>query len=246
MQMNHSKTFLNQTVEHFYMGFLITAVYVIVAPRFVEHGLPGLGGLLFVELFVLTPLVIMHLLVTARRLNQSWSLDSVILYREPIGRKSFLLWYVIGLVAIFGTYIPLYPVGLFMRDELFAWLPAWYFNPGYGTTDLGLLANLFLIGILIDGIVAPTMEEVFFRGYLLPRMEYLKGWAPLVNGAFFGLYHFWQPHNLIAVVTVGIILSYVVWKTKNVYLGIALHCTINILGAAGGYFAVVNGIDISR
>lgn len=228
------------------MGVLITAVYVVIAPGFVAHGYPGIGSLLFVELFVLAPLVTAHLLVMARKLNRSWSLDNVILNREPIGRKSFLLWYGLGLVAIFGTYIPLYPVGLVVREELFAWLPAWYFNPGYGTTDLGLLANLFLVGILVDGLIAPTLEEVFFRGYLLPRMAYLKAWAPLVNGAFFGLYHFWQPHNLIALVVVGIILSCVVWKTRNVYLGIALHCTINVLGAVAGYFAVVNGIDIAR
>ncbi len=244
--MNHSKTFLNQTVEHFYMGVLITAFYVVITPRFVENGYPGLGALLFVELFVLMPLVIVHLLMVARKLDQSWSLGNVILYRTPIGKKSFLLWYVVGLLAIFGTYIPLYPVGIFVRSELFAWLPAWYFDPGYGTTDFGLLATLFLVGILIDGIIAPTLEEVFFRGYLLPRMAYLKRWAPVVNGTFFGLYHFWQPHNLVALIVVGIILSYTVWKTRNVYLGIALHCTINILGAVGGYFASVNGIDIAR
>ena len=244
--MSHSRTFLIQVIEHFYMGVVITAVYVLIAPGFLEHGYPGLSALLFVELFVLTPLVILHLLVTARRLNRPWSLGKVILNREALGKKSFLMWYGLGLVAIFGTYLPLYPVGLFVRDELFTWLPEWYFNPGYGTTDLSLLANLFLIGILIDGIIAPTLEEVFFRGYLLPRMEYLKGWAPVVNGAFFGLYHFWQPHNFIALVVVGIILSYIVWKTRNVYLGIALHCTINILGVVGGYFAVSSGIDIAR
>lgn len=246
MQMNHSKTFLKQTIEHFYMGVLITAVYVVISPRIVAHGYAGIGALLFVELFVLTPLVFVHLLVTARKLERPGSLDIVIPNREPIGKKSFLLWYVLGLVAIFGTYIPLYPVGIFVRGELFAWLPDWYFNPGYGVTDLSTLANLFLVAILIDGIIAPTLEEVFFRGYLLPRMDYMKKWAPIVNGAFFGIYHFWQPHNLLALIVVGVILSYIVWKTKNVYLGIALHCTINVMGAVGGYFAVVNGVDIPR
>jgi membrane protease YdiL (CAAX protease family) len=244
--MNHSRTSLNQTVEHLYLGVLVTAAYVVLAPRFIDRGYPGLGALLFVELFVLAPIVIAHLLVIARQLNRSWSLDNVILYREKIGWKRFLLWYVIGLVAVNVTYIPLYPVGLFVRGELFTWLPEWYFNPGYGATDIGLVANMFLLGIIIDGIIGPTMEELFFRGYLLPRMGYLKGWAPVVNGALFGLYHFWQPHNLIALVIVGTILSYIVWKTKNVYLGIAVHCTMNVVGAVGGYLAVVNGVFMAR
>jgi membrane protease YdiL (CAAX protease family) len=244
--MHTTTTFLKQTFEHFYLGIAITAVYVIISPGVLESGYPGIASLLLVELLVLTPIIVTHLLVIARKQNHSWSLDDVILYRTPIGGKSFLLWFIFGLIAINATYIPLCPVGIYFRNEIFTWLPGWYFNPGYGTEDRSLLANLFLIGIIVDGIIAPVLEELYFRGYLLPRMSYLKGWAPLVNGAFFGLYHFWQPHNLVALIVVGTILSYVVWKTKNVYLGIALHCAINIVGAAGGYFAVVNGIDISR
>ncbi len=71
-------------------------------------------------------------------------------------------------------------------------------------------------------------------------------WAPVINGACFGLYHFWQPHNLIAVVAVGIVLSLVVWKTKNVWVGVAIHCLINVLGALGGYVAVMQGEMIVR
>ncbi|MDH3907072.1 MAG: hypothetical protein OEV16_15645, partial [Gammaproteobacteria bacterium] len=110
--MNHSTTFLNQTFEHFYLGILVTAIYVISAPLLIDWGYPGFGALLFVEFFVLAPVIIVHLLMIARRPNQSWSLDNVILYRESIGAKRFLLWFVIGLVALNVTYIPLYPVGL--------------------------------------------------------------------------------------------------------------------------------------
>ena len=42
------------------------------------------------------------------------------------------------------------------------------------------------------------------------------------------------------------VLSYVVWKTKNVYLGIIIHCTINLLGAIGGYMAVSEGLVLGR
>lgn len=244
--MAYSRTFLSQTAEHLYMGVLMTAAYLVAAPAMVGMGYPGISALLFVELFVLSPLVIAHLFLIARRLGPPGSLAGVVLNRNPVGRKSFLLWYAAGLVAIFATYVPLYPIGILVREELFSWLPAWYFNPGFGTTDRDLIANLFLLGILVDGLIAPTLEEAFFRGYLLARMDYLKGWAPVVNGGLFGIYHFWQPHNLIALMLVGTILSWVVWKTKNVYLGVALHCTINVLGAAGGYFAVVNGVDIAR
>jgi membrane protease YdiL (CAAX protease family) len=244
--MSNQSIFIRHAFEHFYLGIIITMIYVMLSPLFIAWGYPGFTSLLFVELFVLTPIVVAHLFYKAQRLNQSWSLGSVIPYRNRLGKKSFLAWFAIGIVAISAVYVPLYPVGLFLREEAFAWLPEWYFNPGYGADNLTLLANIFLIGIVVDGIIGPVAEELFFRGYLLPRMSYLKGWAPLANGTFFGLYHFWQPHNLLALVAVGCILSYIVWKTKNVYLGIAIHCSINILGAVGGYFAVIGGVDIAR
>ena len=140
----------------------------------------------------------------------------------------------------------MYPIGLFFRENVFFWLPEWYFNPGYGTSDMNLVANVFLVGILVDGLVGPIVEELFFRGYLLPRMAYLKKWAPVLNGVLFGLYHFWQPHNYFAIMGVGIVLSWIVWKTKNVYVGIIVHCTLNILGAIMAYFAASGGVMISR
>ena len=51
--MNQPTTFLNQTFEHFYLGILMTAIYVISAPLLVDWGYPGFGALLFVEFFVL-------------------------------------------------------------------------------------------------------------------------------------------------------------------------------------------------
>lgn len=151
-----------------------------------------------------------------------------------------------GIILSAVIYIPLYPLGLYFRESMFSWLPEWYFNPSFGTDNLELIAKVFLIGIFIDGLVGPIIEELFFRGYLLPRMAFLKNWAPILNGLMFGAYHFWQPHNLIAVCAMGIILSLIVWKTKNVYLGIAIHCTMNILGSISGYMAVSNGVFIGR
>lgn len=244
--MKNQTIFMKHLIDHLYLGVILTLVYVVASPMIIEWGYPALTALLFIEIAVLAPMVSLHLWYSHRQFQISDSIEQVILFKEKIGVKSFLIWMIVGVVAINLVYIPLYPVGIFIREEFFGWLPEWYFNPSYGVTDQGLLASVFLAGILIDGIIGPVAEELFFRGYLLPRMTYLKSWAPIVNGALFGIYHFWQPHNLIALIGVGIILSYIVWKTKNVYLGMAIHCLINILGAVGGYYAVTNGIMIER
>ncbi|GAB5527738.1 MAG: hypothetical protein Roseis2KO_56100 [Roseivirga sp.] len=239
-------TFSKQVVNHFYLGVIITVFYAAISPQVVEAGYPSITVLLLAELLVLTPIGLSHLYRKGKLLNGRYSLYNVIAFREKLPVKSLIGWSLLGVLGCLVVYAPAYPLGLYLRETLFSWLPEWYFNPGFGTSDTQLIARVLLVGIFIDGLVGPIIEELFFRGYLLPRMSYLKKWAPIVNGVFFGLYHFWQPHNLIGLMAVGIVLSYIVWKKKNVYLGIIIHCSINIIGAISAYLAASNGIIIGR
>ena len=50
---------------------------------------------------------------------------------------------------------------------------------------------------ILNGFVGPIVEELYFRGYLLPRMEWMGRWAPLVNVSLFSLYHFWSPWQIV-------------------------------------------------
>ena len=80
---------------------------------------------------------------------------------------------------------------------------------------------------VINGFVGPIVEELYFRGYLLPRMEYLGRWAPLVNVTLFSLYHFWSPWQIVArILGFGPTVYAVRWK-RNVYLGMVVHCSLN-------------------
>lgn len=231
-------------MNHLYVGVIITLFYAMISPMIIDAGLPGMSILLAAEVFILAPLVFLHLRISAQK--RSVAIHQVIQFQQKLSFKSFILWTLLGILACIVVYVPLYPIGLYLRHNWFGWLPEWYFNPSYGTENIQLIANTFLIGIFIDGLVGPIAEEFFFRGYLLPRMAFLKKWAPIINGALFGLYHFWQPHNFLATMAVGIVLSFVVWKTKNVYIAIAIHCTLNILGALGGFIAASGGVLIGR
>ena len=51
--------------------------------------------------------------------------------------------------------------------------------------------------LVLNGFVGPIVEELYFRGYLLPRMEWMGRWAPLVNVSLFSLYHFWSPWQIV-------------------------------------------------
>lgn len=239
-------TLKKQLWYHFYMGIIFLAIYVLISGPLVDMGYPGLAPLLLVELLVLTPLATAHLLRKGKDLNGRYTFKNVIAYKEKLSVGQYIKWSLLGMLACLFVFIPLYPIGLWIKENIFFWLPEWYFDPGFGSADLSIIAKVFFLGIFIDGIIGPLVEELFFRGYLLPRMAYLKKWAPILNGALFGLYHFWQPHNYMATVLIGIILSWIVWKKKNVYLGIIIHCTLNTLGALAGFLAASEGLPMFR
>lgn len=227
---------------HFYPGILLLIFYVIVCPLIIARGYPGIMALLLAEVMVLAPIAWVHL----RRVRQTLDSQPLIPYTNTLTLRQYIIWGGLGILGCILVYVPMYPVGIWLRETVFSWLPAWFFNPLAGNANQQVLSGVMLAGILIDGVIGPVAEELYFRGYLLPRMAFLKNWAPVVNGLFFGLYHFWQPHNYAAIVAVGIIISTIVWKKKNVYLGIIIHCAINIMGAIGGYMAVISGEGFVR
>jgi len=91
------------------------------------------------------------------------------------------------------------------------------------------LAYLLLV-FPINGIAAPIIEELYFRGYLMPRLSRFGNWTPLLAAALFTLYHFWQPYYWITQFLSILPLVYAVWWKRNVRLGIIIHASLNILG----------------
>ena len=73
------------------------------------------------------------------------------------------------------------------------------------------------------------MEELYFRGYLLPRLSRYGRWAPLLGGLFFGLYHVWQLFGFPTVFLLGTVLGYVVWWKQDIRISIGLHAFANAL-----------------
>lgn len=79
-------------------------------------------------------------------------------------------------------------------------------------------------------VLIPLTEELYFRGYLLPRMPAgSKVWASVFHSALFALYHTWTPWMFVAR-TLGVLpLIYIVRKKENIYLGIIAHIILNSL-----------------
>jgi len=74
-------------------------------------------------------------------------------------------------------------------------------------------------------------EELWWRGYILPRQELVHGkWTWLVHGILWTFFHlpFWW--NLLAMLPSTLSLPYVASRLKNTTPGIIAHFTMNGLG----------------
>jgi membrane protease YdiL (CAAX protease family) len=133
----------------------------------------------------------------------------------------------------FGLLFANGPLRDFLARDVFGWLPA-YLLPGWeppAPPDRGLLLFALALQLLVDGLAAPVAEELYFRGFLLPRLGYLGAWAPLVNAALFTVHHWWQPFNWPQIFLIMLPLVYLVWWRRSVRLSVAMHCAGNSIGA---------------
>lgn len=72
-------------------------------------------------------------------------------------------------------------------------------------------------------LAVPSVEELYFRGFLLPRIPGGSHWAPLLNASLFSLYHFWLPWDFFGRL-VALPVAYVVqWKRGLAVLVLGDH-----------------------
>jgi uncharacterized protein len=72
-------------------------------------------------------------------------------------------------------------------------------------------------------------RDLYFRGYLLPRIDRLGRWAPVLSTVLFSVYHLWTPwQNLTRIV--GLLpMTWLAWHRRSTQLAIAVHVSINLV-----------------
>ena len=226
---------------HLVPGALVTAAFVALAPVIEAAGFPPLMALLAAIVLVLVPIELGIVLGAVRHVG----FDAAVPYRRPIRGRDWLWLVPLLIVAAFigfGVHMLIEP-GLIER--FFGWVPAWFVAPipldRLGDYSRGAWVVTLVLFFVLNGFVGPIVEEFYFRGYLLPRMERFGRWAPLLDVSLFSIYHFWSPWQILArILGIGPMVYAVYWK-RNIYLGMVVHCSLNALGVL-----LVSGMVLGR
>ncbi len=207
------------------MGTLVT-----IAPVVIGAGAPLTLAYSASVVFAGIPCMIAVLLVAHKRIRDR----PVVRNREHIPAWQYPVLFFPLLALAFGLLVATAPLNQWPSSNVFHWLPDYLrpdwepvAPPGHQLILLGLLLQF-----LTNGVLAPVIEEVYFRGYLLPRMGRLNGWAPAATALLFSVQHLWQPIYWVLLFILNIPLTYVVWWKRNFYISILLHVTGNCVGAA--------------
>ena len=214
---------------HLLPGALITVAFVFLGPWLKQNHLPPMMAILIPIVLILIPFELGLLYYLGYRRNGRLSLEGIVLNRAPLPIKDYFLFAPALLFWSVFLFMTLAGLDQAILTGLFGWLPDWFqinrFNPAdYSQPALTLT---FVLLLVLNGFVGPVVEELYFRGYLLPRIEYLKGWAPLVNVLLFSLYHFFSPWQNLTRILALLPLAYTVHWKKNIYLSMLAHCLLN-------------------
>lgn len=203
-------------------------------------GLPRQVAFLSMDVLVLLPLLLIFLYWLGMRRNGRPSLTGIVLNRRklPTGR---LILLVSGLFAWALVVIELLgPVDAVLFDRLFYWVPAALLpEESMAAYPPAVLLATHFTSIVMVGVVAPIVEELYFRGYLLPRVSWMGSGAPVWNTILFTSYHFWSPWRFVTRVVFSLPMVFTVWKTKSISVGIWWHCLGNVIGEIITFLAVL-------
>jgi uncharacterized protein len=227
---------------HLIPGAVTTGIYIACMPAVTRAGYPPLAALLIASVVGLIPVEIGILFFEGKRKNERWSLDGIVLYREkwPMSRY-FTVVPAVFLICIAAIGISV-PIDRLWARVAFSWLPDQFVftgikqYAGYGRTVL--LVTFF--SRLVLGMVVPICEEMYFRGYLLPRISRFGGRAILLGSGLYALQNFALLYSLPSMFLASLPVVIVTWVTHNYRVGMVARIALGLVGGVLGLVGIMH------
>jgi membrane protease YdiL (CAAX protease family) len=157
-------------------------------------------------------------------------------------------WQDLGLRGFSGTALGL-GCGLLILSYLFNLIYSLVlaqFNLRMQQDLMPLLSELsspwwFLLGAVV---VAPVVEEIFFRGFLFAGLRGRYGWqkAAVISSALFALVHL-QPTAVLPIFLLGLIFALLYERSGSIWPAVLMHVSSNALALGAAYLALRLGLS---
>jgi membrane protease YdiL (CAAX protease family) len=214
-------------VLHLAPGAFLTLAFLLAAPAVNRAGGSSYLALLLCIPLVLVPSEVGVLLFERRRTGSSWKSIITPLASPRVSALEILL-------SVAALYAVSEAAGLLtvssrsaILDALARRLPPWAVVDAFPE---GVSAGTLWLGLLLSGLVAPIVEEFYFRGFLMPRIPVAGAWAPAVSAALFSIYHFFSPWNYLGIFVIFLPLAYYVRIRGKLLPAIITHSLFNSVG----------------
>jgi membrane protease YdiL (CAAX protease family) len=222
-------TLIQSIILHLFPGIIMVMVDFLLVPLIMGYGVPNDLAYNADTVLALVPIQLGILLYVTKQNTGTYKIASQLPYLEKSSLKEYLIF--IPLMAIWAIAVNdvLTPLEINFRDTVFTFIPTKYFIGNYDLSSFsnGKIILTSLVCLLLNGFTAPIMEEVYFRGYLLPRINLSQNKAILLNAALFSLYHFFTPWHFFSRLLMTIPLYYWVVKKRNIRFSIVAHIIAN-------------------
>lgn len=227
--MSKSMPLWKNAVFHLLPGVVVAAMYLLLSTIIKNELIPKILILYISALFMLP---IMYYIMKAY--SPDGKIITVVQYRNKLPFAKVLLFGVIAflwaafIMAVFNK------LNTYIQINLFGWMTDRFDLTGYFVNPDSypkyMLVLTWTVGLVTTSTLLPVVEEFYFRGFLLSKLEKYKFAAVLISALLFSMYHIISPWLIVTRFIAIIPMTYFIYKYKNISIGIVAHVLLNLVG----------------
>ncbi len=210
---------------HLFPGIALSIMYIFFSKVGILAGYPKIVILGFSIISSTIPIELGYLFYVAKKEEGTFNIFKILGLKGKLKVKEYIL-YSLSLILVGGILlIALKPLSNYLLKTVFSWIPSWYnFDQDLSQFSKYYIIIAILVSFFIMTLIAPIIEELYFRGFLLARMKWMGKYSVLFNVVLFSVYHFYTPWLIMTKIATMLPLYYFVYKKDSLKLGIAVHC----------------------
>lgn len=220
-------------ILHLFPGLLLGIMYILFSKAGFFEGHPKVVTLGMATLVSNVPAELLYLLYKAKKEEGTFNIFKILGLNGRLKIKCFAL-YTLLLTLVGGILlIILKPLSDLLLKTVFGWIPGWYnFVQDMSAFPKNEILLATLVSFFIFTLLVSVIEELYFRGFLLVRMDWVGKYGIVFHVLLYSAYHFYQPWMLVTRAVAMLPVFYFVKKKNSLKLGIVVHCLANFIDVA--------------